>query len=194
MGTLNYNYEFLGRWVKSTGIQFKEVMAAVENSSSNNLHDWMGDGPAQKKMAANGEEVKPVPMNVLSMIKFCNYFGVPLESFFYEDDAPAAFHIPIRIGKPRPTKAAPQPAAEPSTELSHELDLLRMENKFLKKSEEQNARYIKVLERDNERLRQEAEQKKKGWTPLPDTGKPYPQIEMPLDMAAEDIGDSNPDK
>ena len=85
---LEYNYNFLREWIAQTRTTYKEVMQAVGNSSSNNLHDWLGDGPAQKRQAKRGETIKPVAMNTESMIRFCNYFKLPIGVFFMKDGKP----------------------------------------------------------------------------------------------------------
>ena len=51
---IEYNYNFLREWITETKTAYKEVMQAVGNSSSSNLHDWLGDGPAQKRQAERG--------------------------------------------------------------------------------------------------------------------------------------------
>lgn len=85
---LEYNYNFLKDWIVQTKTTYKEVMQAVGNSSSSNLHDWLGDGPAQKRQAKKGERIHPVAMNVESMIRFCNYFHLPIGVFFMKDGKP----------------------------------------------------------------------------------------------------------
>ena len=203
MGRLEYNYEFLAGWIKSTDTPLKYVMQAVGNSSSNNLHDWLGDGPAQRKMEANGEEVKPVPMNVLSILKFCNHFNVPLECFFLENSQPARLRIPMRISttaegeddrklREETISRAPKTSSpDSSSVLMHDLDMARLELRMLHKQEDQTQRYINLLERENERLQKEINLLKKNKTyPLPDTANPYPRIDdMEIPRAAEEIYD-----
>lgn len=82
---IEYNYDFLREWFDRTGTTYRDVMRAVGNSSANNLHDWIGDGPAQERQRQRGEQVRPVPMNVISMVRFCNHFDIPLLSFFCKD-------------------------------------------------------------------------------------------------------------
>ena len=85
MGILKYKYGFLREWMAATGKSMKDVKEAVGNSSNNNIHDWLGDGPAQKRQQERGEEIRPVAMNVESIVKICNVFKVPIESFFVEE-------------------------------------------------------------------------------------------------------------
>lgn len=85
---LEYNYNFLREWIEQTRTTYKEVMKAVGNSSSSNLHDWIGDGPAQKRQAKRGEQIKPVAMNTESMIRFCNHFKLSIGVFFLKDGKP----------------------------------------------------------------------------------------------------------
>ena len=85
---LEYNYNFLREWISQTRTTYKEVMQAVGNSSSSNLHNWIGDGPAQKRQAEKCERIRPVAMNVESMIRFCNYFKLPISVFFLIDGKP----------------------------------------------------------------------------------------------------------
>lgn len=85
---IEYNYNFLREWIAQTRTTYKEVMQAVGNSSSSNLHDWLGDGPAQKRQAERGEAVHPIAMNTESMIRFCNYFRLPIGVFFLKDGKP----------------------------------------------------------------------------------------------------------
>ncbi len=85
---LEYNYTFLREWMLRTRTTYKEVMQAVNNSSSNNLHDWLGDGPAQKRQAERGEPIHPIAMNTESIIRFCNHFRLPIGVFFLQDGKP----------------------------------------------------------------------------------------------------------
>ena len=85
---IEYNYNFLREWISSTKTTHKEVMKAVGNSSSNNLHDWLGDGSAQKRQAERGEPIRPVAMNTESIVRFCNYFKLPIGVFFLKDGKP----------------------------------------------------------------------------------------------------------
>lgn len=85
---LEYNYYFLREWIAQSRTTYKEVMRAVGNSSSSNLHNWLGDGPAQKRQAEKGERIRPVAMNVESMIRFCNYFKLTIGVFFLKDGKP----------------------------------------------------------------------------------------------------------
>jgi hypothetical protein len=85
MGILKYKYNFLREWMAATDKSMKDVKEAVGNSSNNNIHDWLGDGPAQKRQQERGEEIRPVAMNVESIVKICNAFKVPIESFFVEE-------------------------------------------------------------------------------------------------------------
>lgn len=85
---LEYNYNFLREWITRTKTTYREVMQAVGNSSSNNLHDWLGDGPAQKRQAQRGEQIRPVAMNTESMVRFCNHFNLPIGVFFLRNGKP----------------------------------------------------------------------------------------------------------
>jgi len=87
---IEYNYNFLREWIKETKTAYKEVMQAVGNSSSSNLHDWLGDGPAQKRQAERGDPIHPIAMNTESMIRFCNYFRLPIGVFFLKNGKPMA--------------------------------------------------------------------------------------------------------
>jgi hypothetical protein len=96
MGILKYKYNFLREWMAATDKSMKDVKEAVGNSSNNNIHDWLGDGPAQKRQQERGEEIRPVAMNVESIVKICNAFKVPIESFFVEEGSrvqPMAFSL-----------------------------------------------------------------------------------------------------
>ena len=85
---IEYNYNFLREWIVQTKTTYREVMRAVGNSNSSNLHNWLGDGPAQKRQAEKGERVHPVAMNVESMVRFCNHFHLSSGVFFLQDGKP----------------------------------------------------------------------------------------------------------
>lgn len=63
-----YNYSFLEQWIQENGkIQKKEVLKALGIKSNNGLKAWTD---------------KKGPMPVLSIIRFCNSFQVPIACFF----------------------------------------------------------------------------------------------------------------
>lgn len=63
-----YNYSFLEQWVQENGeIQKKEFLKALGIKSNNGLKAWID---------------KKGPMPVLSIIRFCNSFQVPIACFF----------------------------------------------------------------------------------------------------------------
>ena len=209
MGKVKYNPEFLrelaGRKNEDGRVPKNKVVAAM-NADRSKRDDYEENGKSVTATQLNRWiESEKLPSFMDAIISLSNNLdGISFSDFFLEDDEP--MQMVVRKGRRKKEK---EQSAEP---MFSETVVVRMENKYLKDLADLYARErnltdlivqqekdLRAAREENERLREQLEQaeaadKKKGWTPLPDTGKPYPQIEMPLDMAAEDIGDSNPDK
>lgn len=68
-----YNYSFLREWMKcNPHINRKKILKGLGTKSYTSIRDW-SDGL--------------IPMPIMSILRFCNYFNVPLEYFFRDKDS-----------------------------------------------------------------------------------------------------------
>lgn len=66
-----YNYGFLRDFMKEHGLKKQDVLKALQTSDYTSLNRWL-----------KGE----VPLHVNALLRFCNYYNVPLGSFFFDHD------------------------------------------------------------------------------------------------------------
>lgn len=65
----SYNYGFLKQFLAQHNLQKKDYLEALGSQDYVSLNKWI-DGK--------------VPMHITAMLRFCNYYSVPLSSFFFE--------------------------------------------------------------------------------------------------------------
>lgn len=74
-----YNYRFLSSWMKENNITRKHVLNAIGTQDFNSINAWV-------------EGRRTLPLGIL--LRVCNTFQIPLEQFFFDNDATPA--QPIR--------------------------------------------------------------------------------------------------
>lgn len=67
----SYNYGFLREFMESHRLQKKDLLEALGCSDYVSLNKWL-DGK--------------VPVHVTAMLKFCNYYNIPMDGFFFDGD------------------------------------------------------------------------------------------------------------
>lgn len=76
----SYNYGYLQKFMETHHLQKKDILEALGSGDYVSLNKWL-DGK--------------VPVHVCAMLRFCNYYNIPLENFFCDSDG-----MPIEV---RPT-------------------------------------------------------------------------------------------
>lgn len=67
----SYNYGFLREFMEDHRLQKKDLLEALGCSDYVSLNKWL-DGK--------------VPVHVTAMLKFCNYYNIPIDDFFFDGD------------------------------------------------------------------------------------------------------------
>lgn len=68
----SYNYGFLREFMESHKLQKRDLLEALGCSDYVSLNKWL-DGK--------------VPVHVTAMLRFCNYYNIPMDGFFYDGDS-----------------------------------------------------------------------------------------------------------
>lgn len=68
----SYNYKFLRKFMESHKLQKKDLLEALGCGDYVSLNKWL-DGK--------------VPVHVTAMLRFCNYYNISMEGFFFDGDA-----------------------------------------------------------------------------------------------------------
>ncbi len=80
-----YNFSFLAQWMEANrNIPKGAIQQAIGARSNNGLKSWIrGEGP----------------MPIISMLRFCNTFQIPISAFFRDNDADGTEHMIKPNGK-----------------------------------------------------------------------------------------------
>lgn len=68
----SYNYGYLREFMESHKLQKKDLLEALGCNDYVSLNRWL-DGK--------------VPVHVTAMLRFCNYYNIPMDGFFFDGDA-----------------------------------------------------------------------------------------------------------
>lgn len=68
----SYNYGYLREFMESHKLQKKDLLEALGCNDYVSLNRWL-DGK--------------VPVHVAAMLRFCNYYNIPMDGFFFDGDA-----------------------------------------------------------------------------------------------------------
>lgn len=72
-----FNYGFLSKYIKEFHLSKRDVLSALGTQDYTSLNRWI-----------KGE----TPLHVNAMLRFCNYYNVPLKNFFFDyDGVPSDF-------------------------------------------------------------------------------------------------------
>ena len=82
----SYNYGYLQQFMESHHLQKKDILEALGCGDYVSLNKWL-DGK--------------VPVHVCAMLRFCNYYNVPLENFFCDADG-----MPVEVRPTLPDESA----------------------------------------------------------------------------------------
>ena len=76
-----YNYSFLSEWIKANpNIQVKTILKTIGSKSNNSLRSW------EQRLCA---------MPVITLLRFCNAFQVPISAFLYNTGEPCKTKVDI---------------------------------------------------------------------------------------------------
>lgn len=81
-----YNYGYLQQFMESHHLQKKDILEALGCGDYVSLNKWL-----------NGK----VPVHVCAMLRFCNYYNIPLENFFCDSDG-----MPVEVRPTLPDESA----------------------------------------------------------------------------------------
>ena len=81
-----YNYGYLQQFMESHHLQKKDILEALGCGDYVSLNKWL-----------NGN----VPVHVCAMLRFCNYYNIPLEDFFCDADG-----MPVEVRPTLPDESA----------------------------------------------------------------------------------------
>ena len=82
----SYNYGYLRKFMESHHLQKKDILEALGCGDYVSLNKWL-DGK--------------VPVHICAMLRFCNYYNVPLENFFCDADG-----MPVEVRPTLPDESA----------------------------------------------------------------------------------------
>lgn len=75
---LSYNYGYLSHFMKVNSLKKREILKALGTDDYTSLNRWL-EGL--------------VPMHVTAMLRFCNYYQIPLDGFFFDGDTPTHLEL-----------------------------------------------------------------------------------------------------
>ena len=82
----SYNYGYLRKFMESHNLHKKDILEALGCGDYVSLNKWL-DGK--------------VPVHVCAMLRFCNYYNIPLENFFCDADG-----MPVEVRPTLPDESA----------------------------------------------------------------------------------------
>lgn len=74
----SYNYGFLREFKESHRLSKKDLLEALGSSDYTGINRWL-DGKT--------------PIHVTAMLRFCNYYNIPISGFFFDADGESDLHI-----------------------------------------------------------------------------------------------------
>ena len=81
-----YNYGYLQQFMESHHLQKKDILEALGCGDYVSLNKWLSG---------------KVPVHVCAMLRFCNYYNIPLENFFCDADG-----MPVEVRPTLPDESA----------------------------------------------------------------------------------------
>lgn len=82
----SYNYGYLKKFMEAHHLQKKDILEALGCGDYVSLNKWL-DGK--------------VPVHICAMLRFCNYYNIPLENFFCDSDG-----MPVEVRPTLPDESA----------------------------------------------------------------------------------------
>jgi len=85
----SYNYGFLREFMEANKLSKRDLLQALGTTDYVGLNKWL-DGK--------------LPIHVIAMLRLCNYYNIPLASFFYDEDGMPAKIEPLMPGADSQTR------------------------------------------------------------------------------------------